>query len=32
VDNTETDLKEIFDGMVWIGTIWLRIETSGGLL
>jgi hypothetical protein len=23
---------ERYDGMVWIGTIWLRIGTSGGLL
>jgi hypothetical protein len=26
---TKIDLK---DGMVWIGSIWLRIGTSGGLL
>jgi hypothetical protein len=23
---------ERYDGMVWIGLIWLRIRTSGGLL
>jgi hypothetical protein len=28
VDNIKMDL----DGMVWIGSIWLRIRTSGGLL
>jgi hypothetical protein len=30
-----TILKQIlekWDGMVWTGSIWLRIETSGGLL
>jgi hypothetical protein len=26
------DLREREDGMVWIGLIWLRIGTSGGLL
>jgi hypothetical protein len=30
VDNIKMDLRE--DGMVWIGLIWLRIGTSGGLL
>jgi hypothetical protein len=25
-------ILEIYDGMVWIGLIWLRIGTSGGLL
>jgi hypothetical protein len=25
-------IKTILDGMVWIGLIWLRIGTSGGLL
>jgi hypothetical protein len=30
VDNIKVDLRE--DGMVWIGLIWLRIGTSGGLL
>jgi hypothetical protein len=29
-DNTKMDLREI--GWVWAGLIWLRIETSGGLL
>jgi hypothetical protein len=29
VDNIKMDLR---DGMVWIGLIWLRIGTSGGLL
>jgi hypothetical protein len=28
VDNIKKDLREI----VWTGLIWLRIETSGGLL
>jgi hypothetical protein len=33
VDNIELDLREIgWDGMVWTGSIWLRIGTSGGLL
>jgi hypothetical protein len=34
VNNIKMDLREIGwgDGMVWIGLIWLRIETSGGLL
>jgi hypothetical protein len=31
VDNIKIDLREI-DGMDWIGLIWLRIGTSGGLL
>jgi hypothetical protein len=31
VDNIKMDLKEI-DGMEWIGLIWLRIGTGGGLL
>jgi hypothetical protein len=31
VDNIKTDLRDI-DGVVWIGLIWLRIGTSGGLL
>jgi hypothetical protein len=30
VDNIKMDLGQ--DGMVWIGLIWLRIGTSGGLL
>jgi hypothetical protein len=30
VDNIKMDLRQ--DGMVWIGFIWLRITTSGGLL
>jgi hypothetical protein len=30
VDNIKMYLRE--DGMVWIGLIWLRIGTSGGLL
>jgi hypothetical protein len=30
VDNIKMDLRE--DGLVWIGSIWLRIGTSGGLL
>jgi hypothetical protein len=33
VDNIKIDLREIgWDGMVWTGSIWLRILTSGGLL
>jgi hypothetical protein len=32
-DNIKMDLREIgCDGMGWTGLIWLRIETSGGLL
>jgi hypothetical protein len=32
-DNIKMDLREIgWDGMVWIGLMWLRIRTSGGLL
>jgi hypothetical protein len=30
VDNIKMDLRQ--DAMVWIGMIWLRIGTSGGLL
>jgi hypothetical protein len=33
VDNIKMDLGEMgWDGMDWIGLIWLRIGTSGGLL
>jgi hypothetical protein len=33
VDNIKMGLREIgWDGMVWIGLIWLRIGTSGGFL
>jgi hypothetical protein len=33
VDNIKMDHREIgWDGMVWIGLIWLRIGTSGELL
>jgi hypothetical protein len=33
VDNIKIDLREIgWDGMVWTGSIWLRIGTSRGLL
>jgi hypothetical protein len=33
VDDIKMDLREIgWDGMVWIGSTWLRIGTSGGLL
>jgi hypothetical protein len=33
LDNIQMDLREIgWDGVVWIGLIWLRIGTSGGLL
>jgi hypothetical protein len=31
VDNINMDLGQI-DGLVWTGLVWLRIETSGGLL
>jgi hypothetical protein len=31
VANIKMDLREI-DGIVWSGSIWLRIGTSGGLL
>jgi hypothetical protein len=31
VDNIKMDLREI-EWMEWIGWIWLRIGTSGGLL
>jgi hypothetical protein len=30
VDNIKMDHRQ--DGMVWTGSIWLRIGTSGGLL
>jgi hypothetical protein len=30
VDNIKIDLR--YDVMVWTGLIWLRIETSGGLV
>jgi hypothetical protein len=33
VGNIKTDLREIgWDGVVWTGSNWLRIGTSGGLL
>jgi hypothetical protein len=33
VDNINIDLRETgWDGMVWTGSLWLRIETSGGPL
>jgi hypothetical protein len=33
VNNIKIDLREIgWDGVIWIGLIWLRIGTSGGLL
>jgi hypothetical protein len=33
IDNIKIHLKETgWDGMVWTGSIWLRIVTSGGLL
>jgi hypothetical protein len=32
VDYIKIDLREREDGMVWTGSIWLRIGTSGGLL
>jgi hypothetical protein len=32
VDNIKMDIREIgWDGVNWIGLIWLRIGTSGGL-
>jgi hypothetical protein len=31
VDNIKIDLERQ-EGMVWTGSIWLMIETSGGLL
>jgi hypothetical protein len=32
VDNIKIDLRETgWDGMVWTGSIWLRLGTSGGL-
>jgi hypothetical protein len=33
VENIKIHLREIgWDGVVWTGSIWLRIGTSGGLL
>jgi hypothetical protein len=33
VDNSKMDPREIgWDGVEWIGWIWLRIGTSGGFL
>jgi hypothetical protein len=33
VDNIKIDFRETgWDGMDWIGLIWLRLGTSGGLL
>jgi hypothetical protein len=33
VHNIKIDLREIgWDDMIWTGSIWLRIGTSGGLL
>jgi hypothetical protein len=32
VDNIKMDLREIDNMMEWIGLIWLRIGTVGGLL
>jgi hypothetical protein len=33
MNTSKMDLREIgWDGMAWIGLIWLRIGTSGGLL
>jgi hypothetical protein len=31
VDNIKMDLRD-YDGMIWIGLMWLRIGTSGGPL
>jgi hypothetical protein len=32
VENIKMDLRYVNDGMVWAGSIWLRIGTSGTLL
>jgi hypothetical protein len=32
VDNIKIDLKREVCWMIWTGSIWLRIESSGGLL
>jgi hypothetical protein len=32
VDNIKPDLREREVGVVWTGSIWFRIGTSGGLL
>jgi hypothetical protein len=32
VENIEMDLRERENGTLWIGLIWLRIRTNGGLL
>jgi hypothetical protein len=33
LNNIKMDLREIgWEGIVWIGSIWLKIGTSGGLL
>jgi hypothetical protein len=32
VDNIKMDLRERYDGVIWTGLIWPRIETGGGLL
>jgi hypothetical protein len=32
VNNIKMDLREIGWGVVWTGSIWLRIGSSGGLL
>jgi hypothetical protein len=32
VGNINMNLRERHDGMAWIGLIWLRTGTSGGLL
>jgi hypothetical protein len=33
VNNIKMDIREIgWDGMDWIGVIWFRIGTSGGLM
>jgi hypothetical protein len=31
-DNIKIDLREIRRGVIWTGSFWLRIATSGGLL
>jgi hypothetical protein len=31
-NNIKMDLKEMQDGVIWTGLIWLRIGIGGGLL
>jgi hypothetical protein len=32
MDNIKLDIREIYNGIIWAGSIWFRIWTSGGLL